>query len=225
MKRWDSDKQREVWSAQVGIDGFRAIAERTGVYDGQDEPDFEYDKSGKLLKCRVKVYRKDVPRPFVGVAHFSEYAQFKKDGSLTNAPERDVTPAAKPSRVEEIKSVVKAKLAAVVEAPPASPPRPSRMQIQDVEPEPQEEPPPPSEEWAPMPDEPVQASPPSDGERSKRTLVKFGRDKGKHLCDVPDLGWLKAAAKKAVEAQDEKWHSKNLEWAHLIDEELARRDS
>ncbi len=123
-------------------------------------------------------------------------------------------------------SALKAKLAAVVvEAPPASPPRPSRMQIQDVEPEPaQEEPPPPSEEWPPAPEEPISVASQSDGERSKRTLVKFGRDKGKHICDVADLSWLKAAAKKAVEANDPKWHSKNLEWAQLIDEELARRD-
>lgn len=83
VKRWDGDKNREVWSAQVGIDGFRAIAERTGLYEGQDEPEFEYDAKGAIKLCRVKVYRKGWTRPAVGVAHFSEYAQFKKDGSLT----------------------------------------------------------------------------------------------------------------------------------------------
>jgi hypothetical protein len=67
----------------VGIDGFRAIAERTGVYDGQDEPAFEYDAKGQLRLCKVAVYRKDVSRPFVGIAHFGEYAQRKKDGALT----------------------------------------------------------------------------------------------------------------------------------------------
>jgi phage recombination protein Bet len=83
VKRWDGEKQREVWSAQVGIDGFRSIAERTGVYDGQDEPIFEYDAQGNLKSCKVAVYRKDVSRPFVGVAHFGEYCQKKKDGRLT----------------------------------------------------------------------------------------------------------------------------------------------
>jgi phage recombination protein Bet len=78
VKRWDSMKRVDIWSAQVGIDGFRAIAERTGLYDGQDEPAFEYD--GKALKaCRVKVYRRDWSRPAVGIAHFTEYAQYKKD--------------------------------------------------------------------------------------------------------------------------------------------------
>lgn len=82
VKRWDSQKRAEVWSAQVGIDGFRAIAERTGLYDGQDEPEFEYD--GKTLKlCKVRIYRKDWSRAAVGVAHFNEYAQRNKEGALT----------------------------------------------------------------------------------------------------------------------------------------------
>jgi phage recombination protein Bet len=84
VKRWDSNKNCEVWSAQVGIDGFRSIAERTGRYDGQDEPEFEYDAKGAMKLCRVKVYRKDWSRPSVGLAHFSEYAQYKKDKSLTS---------------------------------------------------------------------------------------------------------------------------------------------
>lgn len=87
VKRWQrvDGQPREVWSAQVGIDGFRAIAERTGLYDGQDEAEFEYDTtSGKraLRLARVRIYRKDWSRPAVGVAHFSEYAQTKKDGGL-----------------------------------------------------------------------------------------------------------------------------------------------
>lgn len=83
VKRWDSNRRQEVWSAQVGIDGFRAIAERTGKYDGQDEPEYLYE--GKSLQCcKVKVYRKDWSRPVVGVAHFSEYAQHTKDGKLTH---------------------------------------------------------------------------------------------------------------------------------------------
>ncbi len=73
------EKKTEVWAAQVGIDGFRAIAERTGLYDGQDEPEFEYDEKKQLKLCRVKVYRRDWSRPSVGVAHFSEYVQTTRD--------------------------------------------------------------------------------------------------------------------------------------------------
>ena len=79
VKRWDGNRQREVWSAQVGIDGFRTLAERTGLYGGQDEPSYEYGKDGKLAVCRVAVYRTNWQRPCVGVAHFSEYAQTYKD--------------------------------------------------------------------------------------------------------------------------------------------------
>lgn len=70
-----------VWAAQVGIDGFRAIAERTGKYEGQDEPEFETDKAGRPTLCRVRVYRRDWSRPIVGVAHFSEYVQKNGDGN------------------------------------------------------------------------------------------------------------------------------------------------
>lgn len=86
VKRWDSQKRCEVWSTQISIDGLRAVAERTGVYDGQGEPVYEYDKDGKLTKCTVHVYRKDwsAGRSAVGVAFFSEYAQTKKDGGLTS---------------------------------------------------------------------------------------------------------------------------------------------
>lgn len=84
VKRWDSNKRCEVWAVQGSIDGLRAIAQRTGLYDGQDEPEFEYEGQGKLKLARVRVYRKDWSRPAVGIAHWSEYAQTKKDGGLTS---------------------------------------------------------------------------------------------------------------------------------------------
>jgi phage recombination protein Bet len=84
VKRWDGQKRCEVWAAQVGIDGFRAIAERTGLYDGQDEAEFEYDAKGGLKLARVRVYRKDWSRPAVGVAHYAEYVQLTKDGKPTH---------------------------------------------------------------------------------------------------------------------------------------------
>jgi phage recombination protein Bet len=83
VARWDSQKRREVYTAQVSIDGLRAQAQRTGLYDGQDEPEFEYDENGDLKLARVRIYRKDWSRPAVGVAHFTEYAQYNKEGKLT----------------------------------------------------------------------------------------------------------------------------------------------
>lgn len=83
VKRYDSMKKCEVWSTQVSIDGLRAIAERTGKYDGQDEPEYAYDDKGQIMSAKVRVYRKDWSRPVTGVAFFGEYAQTTRDGGLT----------------------------------------------------------------------------------------------------------------------------------------------
>jgi phage recombination protein Bet len=82
VKRWDGKLKREVWAAQVSIDGLRAIAERTGRYDGQDEPEYIYENN-KLVCAKVKVYRKDWGRPAVGVAHWNEFVQTTKEGGPT----------------------------------------------------------------------------------------------------------------------------------------------
>lgn len=74
---------KERWRAETGIDGLRAKAEETKLYDGQDEPEFSYDKEGRLLCAKVRVWKRDIPRAFVGVAYFSEFASFTKDGRPT----------------------------------------------------------------------------------------------------------------------------------------------
>ena len=61
---------------QTSIDGFRVIAERSGDYAGQDEPQFTYDESGHLESAKVTVYRfrGDIRYPAaVGVAYYKEY--------------------------------------------------------------------------------------------------------------------------------------------------------
>lgn len=79
VQRWDSDKHRMVWATQVSIDGLRALAERTGLYQGQDEPEFAENPDGTLKLCKVRVWRKDWPRPAVGVAYWNEYVQTTRD--------------------------------------------------------------------------------------------------------------------------------------------------
>ena len=79
VARWNKKLNRNVWTAQVSIDGLRAIAERTGKYDGQDEPEFELNASGRIVSCKVKIYRKDWSRPAVGVAYWAEYVQKYND--------------------------------------------------------------------------------------------------------------------------------------------------
>lgn len=83
VKRYDAAKREEVWAIQTSIDGLRAIAERTGKYDGQDEPQYGEDEAGKF--CKVKVYRKDwsAGRGVVGIAYLAEFIQKKRDGTVT----------------------------------------------------------------------------------------------------------------------------------------------
>lgn len=73
-------------TVQTSIDGFRVIAERSGLYGGQGEPIFDYDDSGTPISCKVSVFkfRGDVRyEAAVGVAFFSEYAQYDRQGNLT----------------------------------------------------------------------------------------------------------------------------------------------
>lgn len=79
VSRWDNEKHRSVWQPQVAIDGLRAIAERTGLYGGQDEPEFVENADGSPRVCKVRVYRTDWPRAAVGVAYWDEYVQTYRD--------------------------------------------------------------------------------------------------------------------------------------------------
>jgi hypothetical protein len=66
VERWDGVKGRKVWAVQVSIDGLRAIAERTGLYAGQDEPEFVDGPEGPAglpVACKVRVYRKGPSGP------------------------------------------------------------------------------------------------------------------------------------------------------------------
>ena len=61
---------------QTGIDGYRSIAARTGLYDGQDEPEYGPWIDGPIghpESATVRVYRKGVTRAIAATAFWDEY--------------------------------------------------------------------------------------------------------------------------------------------------------
>lgn len=67
----------EVMTPQTGIDGLRAIAERTGTYAGSDDPVYDVENESHPNKATVTVWRLIAGQrvPFSASARWSEYAQ------------------------------------------------------------------------------------------------------------------------------------------------------
>ena len=93
VKRWNNRERREEMSIQVGIDGFRLIADRTEKGDGQDGPywcgaDGQWADVWLLneppVAAKLIVYRKGHTHPYVGVARYSAYVQCTKDGNANH---------------------------------------------------------------------------------------------------------------------------------------------
>ncbi len=65
----------------------------------------------------------------------------------------------------------------------------------------------------------------AEPERTQATKVRFGKSKGKFLCDIDekDLEWQLGAAKKSVDAMDPKWGEANQKWLATVEAEVSRR--
>lgn len=74
VKRNDKNAGEKSMTIQVGIDGFRVTASRSGAYAGRDETVFEYNGSA-LKKAKVTVYKivQGMRVPFTETASWSEY--------------------------------------------------------------------------------------------------------------------------------------------------------
>jgi phage recombination protein Bet len=89
VKRWDSVLRRETMTFQIGIDGLRLVAQRSGQYAGQTAPRW-CGSDGKWREiwldknppagAMVGVHRRGFKEPMFAVALYSEYAQITKEG-------------------------------------------------------------------------------------------------------------------------------------------------
>lgn len=75
--------EKGVWVAghqmviQIGIDGYRALAGRDHPdFGGCDEPEFEFGETSKRIPAlaRIRLWKKGLEHPIVGVAYWDEYA-------------------------------------------------------------------------------------------------------------------------------------------------------
>ncbi len=82
VKRWNNKSGREDMNIQVGIDGYRLIADRTGLYAGNDEAQFDSEKQPK--KATVTVYKivSGQRCPFTASARWDEYYPGDKQGFM-----------------------------------------------------------------------------------------------------------------------------------------------
>ena len=73
--RWDKTKRRYSFTIITGIDGYRLIAERTGLHAGTDKPEYTYKTGGTIDKCIITVYRivQGLRCAFQGEAYWDEY--------------------------------------------------------------------------------------------------------------------------------------------------------
>lgn len=91
IQRWDSKAGRHVLVIQETVAGLRALAERSGLYNGQDPPawcgpdarwvEVWLDTKTPPAAAKVAVYRKGWDRPTVGIARYASYVQLDKNGN------------------------------------------------------------------------------------------------------------------------------------------------
>ena len=82
VKRWDNELRREKMVIQIGIDGFRVTAARSGELAGSTEPEYDTEEEEHPNWARVTVFRygRDNEKiAYTAKARWGEYVQMVKD--------------------------------------------------------------------------------------------------------------------------------------------------
>ncbi len=87
VSRWSNRDKRKVGVIQIGIDGFRAVADRTGLYAGNDDPVFQHDDAVDILHpatATVTVWKLVSGQrcSFTASARWLEYYPGKENGFM-----------------------------------------------------------------------------------------------------------------------------------------------
>jgi phage recombination protein Bet len=83
IRRWSNSANAFQMTIQTGIDGYRLIADRTGLYAGNDDPVFDEDGEN-IRAATVTVYKivQGLRCPFTATARWSEYYPGEKQGMM-----------------------------------------------------------------------------------------------------------------------------------------------
>lgn len=82
VKRHDSKLNKDIMTIQTGIDGFRALAMRTGRYAGQDDAIFDADQNPKKATVTVFGITQGMRCPYTATARWDEYYPGEKLGFM-----------------------------------------------------------------------------------------------------------------------------------------------
>lgn len=201
VKRWDSNLRREVMAIQVGIDGLRLNADRTGQYRGQ-LPTLWCDDTGKWtdmwisdkppFAAKARVLREGWPEPVEAIARWSAYVQTTKEGKPNSMwAKRGAEQLAKCAEALALRMAFPKELSGVYAheemeqagepTPVVAPPRRLATNRQPVEPETPDEP--------PTSDAPPQDSPPESdvayiSESQRKRLFAIYKGAGKTDAEV-----------------------------------------
>ena len=123
------DKYEDRMTIQVGIDGFRLIAARTGEFVGCDETKFEFENKFPV-EARVTVYRlvQGQKAAFTGVAYWDEFYPGDKQGFMWKSKPR--TMLAKCAEAQALRKAFPNDLSGVYE-----PAEVEQVELKDVTPE------------------------------------------------------------------------------------------